>query len=174
MMKQRNSAARRAALCGALAAMALGISYLETLLPFSIGIPGAKLGLANLVTVYMLYTFSPWEAAAVLAARVALSALLFSGPIPLLYSAAGATVSFLGMLLLRKTDVFGILALSGAGGALHNLGQLAVAAVVLGGGGIGVWLPYLVPIGMLTGILNGFAAYGMLTKFQPKRIDKNP
>ena len=162
-MKQKNL--RRTALCGALAALALGISYLETLLPLSIGIPGAKLGLANLVTVYALYAIGAPEAGAVLAVRILLSALLFSGPLPLLYSAAGGLCSFLIMWLLRRTDRFGVIAVSCCGGAIHNLGQLCVAAIVLGTAGIGIWLPYLIPIGILTGGLNGFAAWLLLKRF---------
>lgn len=166
-MKQRTF--RRVALCGALAALSLGISYLETLLPLSIGIPGAKLGLANIVTVYTLYAIGIPEAGAILAVRILLSSLLFSGPLPLLYSAAGGFCSFGIMALLARTDRFGVIALSCCGGAFHNLGQLCVAAAVLGTAGVGVWLPYLLPIGTLTGAVNGFAAFLLLRRFPPPK-----
>lgn len=170
MSKKSRFSAKKTAFCGAMTAFALGISYVEAILPLDLGIPGAKPGLANLVSLFLLFSFGPTEAGAVLLARILLSALLFSGPIPLLYSLAGGVLSFLGMWLLRRTDRFSVTAVSMAGGVLHNVGQLAVAALLLGRATLRAWLPYLLLVGALTGAIVGLLTRLLLNRQIPEKL----
>ena len=128
MTRSQNSPARRVATLALLAALALMFSYIESLLPAP-GPPGVKLGIANIVVVIVLYRLSAPEAAAVNFLRVALAGLLFTGLFGALYSAAGACLSLVGMILLKKTNLFSMVGVSMAGGVLHNLGQLIVAEI---------------------------------------------
>ena len=127
------SPARRIALTGLLAALALIFSYVEVLFPLNAGIPGIKLGLANLVPLVIMYRMDARYAFAANLIRVLLAGLLFSGLFAALYSLAGSCVSFLIMYLLKKTDRFSIIGVSMAGGVFHNLGQLAVAILLVSG-----------------------------------------
>ena len=152
-----NTPARRVATLALLAALALVFSYVESLLP-SPGLPGVKLGIANIVVVIVLYRFSAAEAAGVNALRIALAGFLFTGLFGALYSAAGAALSLAGMVLLKKTGHFSMAAVSMAGGVLHNLGQLAVAAILIEDLQIFYYFPILLFSGIACGILTGIIA----------------
>ena len=114
-----------------MAALALIFSYVEAIIPYSPGVPGIKLGIANIVTVIALYKFGPKDAAAVSIIRIVIAGLLFNGLFGMLYSLAGAAVSLIGMILLKKTDLFSVVGVSMAAGVLHNLGQLLMAAALI-------------------------------------------
>ncbi len=116
---------------GLLAALALIFSYVEAIIPYNPGIPGIKLGIANVVTVVALYKFGSRDAAAVSVIRVVLAGLLFNGLFGMLYALAGAVVSLTGMILLKKTGLFSVTGVSMAAGVLHNLGQLLVASALI-------------------------------------------
>ena len=146
------SSARRIALTGLLAALALIFSYVEVLFPFNAGIPGIKLGLANLVPLIIMYRLDARYAFAANLIRVLLAGLLFSGLFAALYSLAGSCVSFLIMYLLKKTDRFSIIGVSMAGGVFHNLGQLAVAILLVSGPQLIHYMPVLILSGMIAGI----------------------
>ena len=152
-----SSPARRVATLALLAALALIFSYVESLLP-SPGLPGVKLGIANIVIVICLYRYSAAEAAGVNALRIALAGLLFTGLFGALYSAAGACVSLIGMIALKKTGRFSMAGVSMAGGVLHNLGQLAVAAILIEDLQIFYYFPILLFSGLACGILTGIIA----------------
>ncbi len=160
------NAAKRAAFGGLFTAAALLCGYIEMLIPLQIGIPGVKLGLSNLVTVILLYTAGVPMAAAVLFARILLSALLFSNGAALLYSLAGGALSFLGMAVLKQKTALPVIAVSAFGGLLHNLGQLAAAALVLRSGALWYYLPVLVFSGILTGFLIGLPGSVLLPRFR--------
>lgn len=149
--------ARRVATLALLAALALIFSYVENLLP-SPGMPGVKLGIANIVIVICLYRFSAAEAAGVNGLRIALAGLLFTGLFGALYSAAGALLSLIGMVLLKKTGHFSMAGVSMAGGVLHNLGQLAVAAILIEDRQIFYYFPILLFSGLICGVLTGIIA----------------
>ena len=102
--------------------LALIFSYVESLIPIPIPIPGIKLGLANLLTVILLYAVGPWEAFAVNVVRVVLSGFLFGSLFAILYSLAGCAVSFLAMAALKKSGRFSAVGVSIAGGSAHNIG----------------------------------------------------
>ena len=141
-----------------LAALALIFSYVEAIIPYTPGIPGIKLGVANLVTVLALYKLSAKHAAAVNGVRIFFAGLLFSGVFGMLYSLAGATLSLLGMMLLKKTDLFSMAGVSMAGGVLHNIGQVLVAALLIADLRIVYYLPVLLLSGTLSGLAIGVAA----------------
>ena len=147
---------KKVAYYGCLTGLSLLLSYVESLLPAFFGVPGAKIGLANLVTVFALYTGSPQSALCVNFLRLLLSGLLFGNLFSILYSAAGCLLSFAVMFLLKKTEKFGIPAVSAAGGVFHNLGQLFVAAL-LAGKAVLSYFPYLFLCGVLSGIVIGIA-----------------
>ena len=116
---------------GLLTALALIAGYIELLIPMPVGIPGVKPGLANLVVVWALYALGPYEALAVNGMRILLSGFLFGNLSMILYSLAGAAMSFVCMYLAKKSGAFTILGVSIVGGVTHNVGQLLVAMAVL-------------------------------------------
>ncbi|MCR5664702.1 MAG: Gx transporter family protein [Oscillospiraceae bacterium] len=147
-------------------ALAMILSYVESLIP-SPGVPGVKLGLANLAVVFALYKFGWREAAGISLLRVFLVSLLFGHVMSLAYSASGAVLSLLGMLLLKKTDRFGCLAVSVTGGVLHNVGQILMAWALMGSNV--VWyLPVLIVSGTVAGV-----AIGAVCALLVRRVDLN-
>ena len=116
---------------GIFTALALIFSYVETLIPVHVGIPGVKLGLANLIIVITLYKMGTKEAYILSVVRVILSGFIFGNMFSILYSMAGGLLSLGMMSLLKKTDKFSIFGVSMAGGVFHNIGQLFMAAIVL-------------------------------------------
>ncbi|MBQ9393196.1 MAG: Gx transporter family protein [Oscillospiraceae bacterium] len=140
-----------------LAAAAMILSYIESLLP-GVGIPGVKLGLANIAVMFALYRLGWREAAAVSLVRVIAVTLLFGSLAALLYSVAGALCSLGVMALLRRTDRFSCAGVSVAGGVAHNAGQIIAAMLLLSTPGLMYLLPVLVLSGLGAGILTGLAA----------------
>jgi heptaprenyl diphosphate synthase len=152
------------ALTGLLAALALIFSYVEALVPFNAGVPGIKLGLANLVPLIILYRLDARYAAAANLIRVALAGLLFTGLFAALYSLSGCIVSFLAMWLLKKTNLFSVLGVSMAGGVFHNLGQILIAAVLISSLKIFVYFPVLIISGVISGTIIGVVAFLILKR----------
>lgn len=145
-------------LLGVCIAAAMVLSYIETLIPTPFAVPGVKLGLANIVTLFLLLKLD-WKAAgAVSLIRVLLSSLLFGNAASLAYSFAGALLSIIVMSFLKKTLAFTAVGLSVSGGVAHNIGQILMAVVLLGTDKIMWWLPVLVVSGMVTGIATGAVA----------------
>ncbi len=138
-----------------LVALAMIFSYVEALIPFSFGVPGIKLGLANLVVVIGLFFLRPLQVFGILITRIVLAAFLFGNMASLLYSLAGGTVSFCMMLLLKKCKGFSIVGISMAGGVSHNIGQLIVAALVVENIYVFYYMPALLVAGLITGMLIG-------------------
>ncbi|MGN0136379.1 Gx transporter family protein [Anaerotignum sp.] len=143
---------------GLFAALAILMGYVEMLIPIPVPIPGVKLGLANVIIVIMMYFMDTKSAFFVSLIRVILSGLLFAGFAGLLYSLAGAMLSFLVMALLKKTDQFSIVGVSIAGGVFHNVGQIIVAALAVENVRMAYYLPFLLVSGVVTGLLIGVVA----------------
>ena len=154
----------RVAYFGVFTALALIFSYVETLIPFHIGIPGVKLGLANLIIVIALYKMSLKETYLLSVVRVVLSGFIFGNYFSIIYSLAGGLLSLTVMALLRKRGGFSILGISIAGGVCHNIGQLAIAMVVVETFSGIYYVPVLLIAGLATGLLIGIAADGMLKR----------
>ena len=119
--------AKKTALLGMLVALAFVLSYIETLVPVNLGIPGAKLGLANLVVMVALYTLGTKEAFALSMVRILLTGLTFSSMAAMLYSFAGGLLSFAVMYLAKRSKLFSATGVSVLGGISHNAGQILVA-----------------------------------------------
>lgn len=144
---------------GFLLALALILSYVESLIPFSFGIPGIKLGLPNLIVLLLLYDKAGGakEALLVNVLRIILSGFLFSNLYAILYALSGAVFSFLAMLLGKKCSRFSMIGVSVLGGVFHNIGQIIAAMFVVETFAVIYYAPFLIVAGTATGALLGFA-----------------
>lgn len=149
---------KRLTLCALLTALAMVCGYIETLVPLSAAVPGVKLGLANIVVMFALYSLGWADACAISLVRVLLVSLTFGNAFSLAYSAAGAALSLAVMLPLKKCGKFGVTGVSLAGGVAHNVGQIIVAILVLGTSRLVYYLPVLLVSGLVAGICTGAAA----------------
>ena len=145
-----------------LVALAMVLSWLESMIVIPGLLPGMKVGLANLAVIFALYRLSLKEAAAISFVRVMLVSLTFGNAYSLAYSLAGAVLSMAVMAGLKKLNKFSILGVSVAGGVCHNIGQILVAIAVLETTRLGWYLPPLLVSGTVAGIVIG-AAGGVLT-----------
>lgn len=161
----------KTAYLGIFLALSMILSYVESLIPFTIGIPGIKLGLANLAVVIMLYGMGAKEAFCVSVLRIVLTGFLFGNGFSILYSLAGGLLSFLGMVLLKKTGWFRCITISTTGGVLHNIGQLIVAALVVSNFYIFYYIPVLLIAGAITGFVNGIVSQEIILRIG-KRLPK--
>lgn len=152
-----------------LAALGLIFSYIEAILPVTAGIPGVKLGIANIVVVVALYCLGNKEALSINIIRILVAGLLFNGAFGALYSLSGAILSFVVMVMLKKTRLFSIAGISMAGGVMHNLGQLLVAAAIIENIKLFVYFPVLLFSGMISGILMGIVATLVIEKISIKK-----
>ena len=149
----------RIIILGLFVAQSLVLYVVEGFIPVPFIAPGAKLGLANLITVLALYILPRWQdALTVLLLRILLASLFGGGPGIMIYSIAGGLLSFAVMALLRRSPRFSLIGVSCAGGFAHNIGQLALAVLITGSPGLFLYLPVLGPCGLVTGFLIGFAA----------------
>ena len=140
-----------------LVALAMVLSWLESMVPLSLVVPGVKLGLANLVVIFALYRLGPRQAAVISLVRVLLVTLTFGNAFGLAYSLAGAALSLAVMLLLKRSGKFSLLGVSIAGGVCHNIGQILVAMAVLGTAELLWYLPALLAAGTAAGVCIGAA-----------------
>ncbi len=146
---------KKTARYGLLIALAFLFSYIESVVMVPLPVPGIKLGLANLVVLAALYRMGNGPAALVSVVRVVLAGLTFNNAVMMLYSLAGCTLSLLVMILLKRTDRFGMAGVSVAGGVMHNVGQLLVAAAVVETSALLYYLPALLVSGCIAGIVIG-------------------
>lgn len=145
----------KAAYMGLLLAFALILSYVEVLLPLQVGIPGVKLGLANLAVMLCMYLFTVKEAMLLSVVKAVLSGLLFGNLYMIFYSLAGAILSCLVMAVMVHTRRFHVPVVSAMGGVMHNVGQLIVAYITVQTYGILYYVPILLISGLITGLLIG-------------------
>ena len=154
---------KKIALLGMCTAAAMILSYVESFIPF--GVPGLKVGLPNVVVVFILYKIGWKEAFAVSLLRCVLTALLFGSVMSLAYSITGAIISLSLMTFLKKTDKFSTVGVSIAGGITHNAGQIIVAILVTGVEEIAYYMPVLAVGGTLAGLFIGVAGAAILKSF---------
>lgn len=158
---------KKIAYLGLLIALAFVFSYIEFLIPVNLGIPGAKLGLANLVIIVALYTIGEKNAFVLSVIRIVLVGLTFANLASMLYSLAGGILSFTAMVIAKKMKLLSTTGVSVIGGIFHNIGQIIMA----------IWvaktpsLVYYLPVLILTGIVAG-VAIGVLGAMVTKRIQK--
>lgn len=157
---------RKIAYLGVFTALAIIFAYVEFLIPINFGLPGIKLGIANVVTVLVIYLYGYKEAFLVSVARIVISAFLFTNAFSLFYSLAGFLVSFIIMIFLIKLDKFSIAGVSIAGGVFHNIGQLIVATIIVNQ----IKITYYAPILILSGVTTGLIV-GLVSGFIYKRVE---
>lgn len=154
--------ARRLARVSLLCACALVLSYLETMIPLPVAVPGIKLGLANVAVVVALYTLDVKSAAAVALVKVFASGFLFGSPMMLVYSLGGTVIAFIGMVALAAVPGVGLVPVSMLAAVLHNVGQLGVAAMALQTPAVFINLGVLGVAACVTGGITGAVAEGAL------------
>lgn len=147
-------------LCAVLTAMALALSYLESFFPLSLAIPlpGIKLGLANIVTVFALYALGPGQALLILLGRCLLGAVFAGNMNALIFSVMGGVTAMLVMIVLSRLGGLSVYGVSIGGAAAHNCGQVAAAILTLGNTAPLYYLPILLGVSLFTGALTGLIA----------------
>ncbi|MFI3238173.1 MAG: Gx transporter family protein [Lachnospiraceae bacterium] len=147
-------------------AIAMIFSYVEMLIPFNFGIPGMKLGLANLIVVVVLYKMNYKDAYIVSIIRVVLVGMLFGNLASIAFSLSGCLLSLTIMCIMHKLDVLSILGVSMIGAVFHNIGQILMAMLVVSSFSVVYYLPVLLVAGIITGLVIGIIAREMLKRIK--------
>lgn len=162
---KKNQAAR-VAYTGMLVALAFVLSYVEALIPISLGVPGVKMGLANLVVMVALYTLGARQAFVLSMVRIVLVGFTFGSLASMMYSLAGGLLSFAVMALCKKLDLFSMKGVSILGGVFHNIGQILMAMIVVENAKLLYYLPVLLLSGIVAGIAIGIVASMVTNRIQ--------
>jgi len=156
------------AFVGVCTALAMVLAYIEVLLPpLFPAVPGIKMGLPNIVIVFLLYRRGPASAAAVSFLRIIMVSMLFGNAMALIYSLAGGILSFLAMAILKRLNFLSTVGVSVVGGVTHNIGQILMAMLLLETAELGYYLVVLTVTGTISGILIGLCG-ALLIKRVPK------
>jgi heptaprenyl diphosphate synthase len=159
--------AKKTAFLGLAIALAMILSFVESQIPALVAMPGIKVGLPNLVMVFLLYRVGWKETIVVSIIRIFLTSLLFGNMQTLTFSIAGAVLSLAGMILLKKTNWFSCITVSIVGGLLHNIGQIIAACLWTQTAQIAFYLPVLLVSGTVAGTVIGIAS-GIIVKRSEK------
>jgi len=151
-----NNNSKRVAICGVLTALAMIFSYIEALIPIPIGIPGVKLGIANIAIIAVIYIVGDSQAIMVNFLRIMLTGILFGNFYSFLFSLAGGMLSVILMVLVKKTKKLSMVGVSIIGGVAHNIGQIVAAVFLMDNAAIAYYLPVLIIAGVVTGIVIGY------------------
>jgi heptaprenyl diphosphate synthase len=160
----------RIALCGILVAVALVLSYVESLIPLPLPIPGIKLGIANAVALMALYRLDGKTAFAINISRILLSGLMFSGFSAMLYGLAGGVLAVTVMIVCKRTGLFSTVGVSVAGAAAHIFGQIALASLIIQNSAIFITLPILLISATISGAFIGYLTH-LILRYLPKKAD---
>ena len=171
-MNAAQKQARRVALCGMLLALMLVLGFVESQLPVAAGIPGIKLGLSNGVLIFAVYMLNIPTAYLLMGLKVLLSGLLFGSPSAMMYAFAGGVLSLTVMALLSRLRGVSPVVISMIGGLCHNVGQVALAMVILHTPRLVYYMAVLMVVGMITGLATGLAANGIIRRFQKEKQTK--
>ncbi len=155
IVEWRSKMAKKTAYLGVFTALAFVFSYIEFLLPVNLGIPGIKLGLANLVVIVSLYTMGTSWALTLSFVRILLTGLTFGNPASMIYSLAGGMLSLVIMIIAKRCKLFSVTGVSVLGGVFHNIGQILVAILVVETASLLYYLPVLILSGVTAGVLIG-------------------
>ena len=162
---------RKIALLGVLTSVALVLSYLEAMLPpISTAVPGIKMGLPNIIIIFVLYKFGLKEAVTVSIIRVFIVALLFGNVMTLAYSVVGAVLSIALMTIMLKLDWFSTIGVSVVGGISHNLGQILVAIFLFDTIQIGYYMIVLAVTGTIAGVIIGIIASVLIKRLSVNKL----
>lgn len=154
----------KTAVLGLFAALAILLGYVESLIPFFAGVYGVKIGLSNLMIVFLLYLYGWREAILISVIRILVIGFLFGNLFGILFSLAGAALSLLVMGLLKKVPGFSVIGVSVAGGVAHNTAQMAVAVWLVSTFKLMYYLPVLLVSGVVTGALIGIVSREMIRR----------
>jgi len=168
-----NNKTRRLTLCAVLISLALTLSYMERFFPLQmlIPLPGIKLGLANIVSLVALYILNVKSAVFILGIRCLMGSVFAGSVTAFLFSVTGGMLSMLVMSVVMRCRIFSVFGISILGAAAHNIGQIAAAMVIMQSVYIGAYLPYLLVVGIFTGLATGAAASGVLRVLPMPDID---
>ena len=155
-MKQKT---RKMVLIALLVSQAIVLGFIERMIPLDFAVPGAKLGLSNIITLVSLYILSPAEAFMVLVSRILLATFLFGSISSLMYAFAGGMLAFAVMLFSKKylSFILDVIGISILGAVFHNVGQLLMASIIIESSGIFYYLPMLLFAAIPTGLVVGTA-----------------
>ncbi len=171
-MNATQKQARRIAICGMLLALMLVLGFVESQLPVAAGIPGVKLGLSNGVLIFAVYMLNVPTAYLLMGLKVLLSSMLFGSPSAMMYAFAGGVLSLTVMCLLSRMKGLSPVVISMVGGLCHNVGQVALAMVILNTPKLMYYMAILMVVGMITGLATGLAANGIIRRFQKEKTPK--
>ena len=160
---------KKIALCGVLTALAMIFSYIESVIPIPIPVPGIKLGVANIAVITILYVLGVKEAIVINLLRIALTALLFGNVNSFLFSISGAVLSLTIMIIMKRLDFFSCIGVSVCGGVMHNVGQIIAAVFIMEIEAILFYLPVLIVSGVFTGVVIGVVS-GIVAKHVKKVV----
>ena len=164
-----NKRSKNVAFLGMCTAVALILAYVEILMqPIFSAFPGIKMGLPNIIIVFLLYRRSVASAIGVSLLRMILVSILFGNAMALLYSLAGGVLSLAVMILLRRLNFMSAVGVSVAGGVAHNIGQILMAMLLLETAELGYYLAVLTVTGTIAGILVGLCGAILIKKFPEK------
>ena len=152
----RSARVRQTVLMGLMFALAMVLSYVESMITVPGLPPGVKLGLANIVTVFALYQLGAGAALAILLTRCLLGGLFAGNVSAMLFSLLGGVTAMLVMIALRRCRRLSVYGVSVGGAAAHNIGQMAAACITLGSTMVLGYLPFLLAVSLVTGTLTGF------------------
>lgn len=155
---------KRLVTLSALIAVAMILSYIESMIPAFVAVPGVKVGMSNIATVFALYALGWPYAIIVSVIRVLLSALLFGNAVSLIYSLSGAALALLSMILLKKLDKLSSVGISVVGGVCHNIGQVIAACLVMETAAISLYIIPLTISGTIAGIVIGLVAGNLVER----------
>lgn len=160
---------KKIALCGVLTALAMIFSYIESVIPVPIPVPGIKLGVANIAVITILYVLGVKEAIVINLLRIVLTSLLFGNVNSFLFSISGAALSLAIMIIMKKLDFFSCIGVSVCGGVMHNIGQIIAAVFIMESEAIVFYLPVLIVSGVFTGVVIGVVS-GIVAKHVRKVV----
>ncbi len=163
---------RRLIFISIFAALAVVLGIVEALIPFTVTIPGAKLGLGNIVVLTCIVCFGARDALTLILLKTVLTAFILGSFSTFLFSVLGALGSFLVMVIMIRigSKLFSLISISIMGGIAHNIGQLFAASIVLGTSKIYYYLPFLLLTGIVTGIFTGAAAKHLIHTIEKQRL----
>ena len=158
---------------GVMIALAFIFSYLDTLIPINIGIPGVKPGFANIVVLSALYLYDKKDALIISVIRIVLAGAVFSGTYAMFYSLAGGLLSYLAMIIAVRVKKLSVIGVSVIGAIFHNLGQIIVAALVTETYRIAYYFPILIVSAVITGVLIGTLSGIIIKRIYKIRTDRD-
>ena len=163
---RRTPDTKRLVTISSLVAVAMILSYVEHMIPAFVAIPGVKIGLSNIATVFALYTLGWPYAIGVSLVRIFLSALLFGNFVSLIYSLSGAVLALLVMIGLKKLNLFSTVGVSVAGGVCHNIGQVIAACIVMKTAALATYVIPLLISGTIAGVVIGIIAGNLVERIK--------